>query len=194
MISEPSPSSPLVLKIRRDSLTTSSAGETDSNRQLLLKLKKNEHGELISQNPPPPSSDVSMSTEVLLAEQPAVQSNGHHHVLYQPLPSSPPITNMLANLPSSPATTPIRSVKEGNDTRTHRFSFAHSSQVPVSVASTVLTAIQTAETYVGRMNGIRRVSSLSSHTKELLDEALDSVKNVLMQTFKKNLESGGDLK
>lgn len=32
-----------------------------------------------------------------------------------------------------------------------------------------------------------------SHTKELLDEALDSVKNVLMQTFKKNLESGGDL-
>lgn len=32
------------------------------------------------------------------------------------------------------------------------------------------------------------------HTKELLDEALDSVKNVLMQTFKKNLESGGDLK
>ena len=33
-----------------------------------------------------------------------------------------------------------------------------------------------------------------SHTKELLDEALDSVKNVLMQTFKKNLESGGDLK
>jgi hypothetical protein len=35
---------------------------------------------------------------------------------------------------------------------------------------------------------------LFSHTKELLDEALDSVKNVLMQTFKKNLESGGDLK
>jgi hypothetical protein len=34
----------------------------------------------------------------------------------------------------------------------------------------------------------------SSHTKELLDEALDSVKNVLMQTFKKNLASGGDLK
>jgi FixJ family two-component response regulator len=33
-----------------------------------------------------------------------------------------------------------------------------------------------------------------SQTKELLDEALDSVKNVLMQTFKKNLESGGDLK
>ena len=32
-----------------------------------------------------------------------------------------------------------------------------------------------------------------SHTQELLDEALDSVKNVLMQTFKKNLESGGDL-
>lgn len=32
-----------------------------------------------------------------------------------------------------------------------------------------------------------------THTKELLDEALDSVKNVLMQTFKKNLESGGDL-
>jgi hypothetical protein len=32
-----------------------------------------------------------------------------------------------------------------------------------------------------------------SHTKELLDEALDSVKSVLMQTFKKNLESGGDL-
>lgn len=27
-----------------------------------------------------------------------------------------------------------------------------------------------------------------------MDEALDSVKNVLMQTFKKNLESGGDLK
>jgi hypothetical protein len=38
------------------------------------------------------------------------------------------------------------------------------------------------------------ISSLSSHTKELLDEALDSVKNVLMQTFKKNLEAGGDLK
>jgi hypothetical protein len=35
---------------------------------------------------------------------------------------------------------------------------------------------------------------LFSHTKELLDEALDSVKNVLMQTFRKNLESGGDLK
>lgn len=34
---------------------------------------------------------------------------------------------------------------------------------------------------------------LFSHTQELLDEALDSVKNVLMQTFKKNLESGGDL-
>ncbi|CAF4838156.1 unnamed protein product, partial [Rotaria magnacalcarata] len=27
----------------------------------------------------------------------------------------------------------------------------------------------------------------------MLDEALDSVKNVLMQTFKKNLEAGGDL-
>lgn len=163
MISEPSPSSPLVLKIRRDSLTTSPAGETDSNRQLLLKLKKNEHGELISQNPPPPSlplSDVSMSTEVLLAEQLVVQSNGHHHVPYQPLLSSPPITNMLANLPSSPATTPIRSAKERNDTQTHRSSFAHSSQVPVPVASTVLTASQTAETYVGRINMIRRVSLL----------------------------------
>jgi hypothetical protein len=34
----------------------------------------------------------------------------------------------------------------------------------------------------------------SSHTKELLDEALDSVKSVLMQTFKKNLEAGGDFK
>jgi hypothetical protein len=31
------------------------------------------------------------------------------------------------------------------------------------------------------------------HTKESLDEALDSVKSILMQTFKKNLESGGDL-
>jgi hypothetical protein len=33
-----------------------------------------------------------------------------------------------------------------------------------------------------------------SHTKELLDEALDSVKSVLMQTFKKNLDAGGDFK
>ncbi|CAF4132126.1 unnamed protein product [Rotaria sp. Silwood2] len=32
-----------------------------------------------------------------------------------------------------------------------------------------------------------------NHTKELLDEALDSVKSVLMQTFRKNLEAGGDL-
>ncbi|UJR30335.1 hypothetical protein I4U23_017872 [Adineta vaga] len=32
-----------------------------------------------------------------------------------------------------------------------------------------------------------------THTKELLDEAFDSVKNVLMQTFKKNFETGGDL-
>jgi mismatch-specific thymine-DNA glycosylase len=37
------------------------------------------------------------------------------------------------------------------------------------------------------------VQTTETHTKELLDEALDSVKNVLMQTFKKNLESGGDL-
>lgn len=42
-------SSPLVVKIRRDSLSSNLSPttiETDPNRQLLLKLKKNEHGEL----------------------------------------------------------------------------------------------------------------------------------------------------
>jgi hypothetical protein len=57
---------------------------------------------------------------------------------------------------------------------------------------------KTSETYMKLFSLFYRNSNeifrYFSHTKELLDEALDSVKNVLMQTFKKNLESGGDLK
>ncbi|CAF4293024.1 unnamed protein product [Rotaria socialis] len=168
--SEPTLTSPLVLKIRRDSLTmtttTSSNGipsivEPESNRQLLIKLKKNENGELITRKN---SFGSQMSTEYLINEQQncstaneltsTILTNGHNDSLYEPvtIQSSPTshVTNVLIN-------------------------FNNDDNNQISQQKPVLD--QTSET----------------HTKELLDEALDSVKNVLMQTFKKNLESGGDL-
>ncbi|CAF3698865.1 unnamed protein product [Rotaria sordida] len=163
---EQSLTSPLVLKIRRDSLTmttTNSANgissivENETNRQLLIKLKKNENGELIT-------SKNSMSTEYLINEQEkcsitndisltnyseTIHTNGHHNDSSYKSLTTPHITNMLSNINT-----------DNNNS-----------------ISQQKTTNQTAET----------------HTKELLDEALDSVKNVLMQTFKKNLEAGGDL-
>ncbi|CAF3825570.1 unnamed protein product [Rotaria magnacalcarata] len=162
--------SPLVLKIRPDSLTltttNSSNGipsivESESNRQLLIKLKKNENGELLTRKN---SFGSQMSTEYLINEQQncstanelasTILTNGHTDSLYKPVTiqssPTPHVTNMLLNF--------------NNDDNKQK-----SQQKPV--------LDQTSET----------------HTKELLDEALDSVKNVLMQTFKKNLESGGDL-
>ncbi|CAF4060688.1 unnamed protein product [Rotaria sp. Silwood2] len=174
---EQSLTSPLVLKIRRDSLamatTNSSNGippivENETNRQLLIKLKKNEHGELITSKN---SIDLSMSTEYLINEQQncstineisstnyseTLHTNGHNDSLYKPLTvqssSTPHITNMLSN------------INTDNNNQ-------------ISQQKTTTTSDEIVET----------------HTKELLDEALDSVKNVLMQTFKKNLEAGGDL-
>ncbi|CAF0910495.1 unnamed protein product [Rotaria sp. Silwood1] len=173
---EQSLTSPLVLKIRRDSLamaTTNSLNgippivENETNRQLLIKLKKNENGELITSKN---SIDSSMSTEYLINEQQncstindissinyseTLHTNGHNDSLYnKPLTvqssTTPHITNMLSN-----------------------FNTDNNNQI----SQPKPTTDQIVET----------------HTKELLDEALDSVKNVLMQTFKKNLESGGDL-
>jgi hypothetical protein len=69
------------------------------------------------------------------------------------------------------------------------------SHVPMNVTPTPTVLSTAAETLVDvfDLNMIEIRIFVFSHTKELLDEALDSVKSVLMQTFKKNLESGGDL-
>ena len=78
---------------------------------------------------------------------------------------------------------------EISSTNGHDDALSHISQ-KISTSSVE----KTNETYV-KLSFIEiKTWSFFSHTKELLDEALDSVKNVLMQTFKKNLESGGDLK
>jgi hypothetical protein len=113
--------------------------ETETNRQLFLKFKKPENGEL--------TSNTSMSTEYLINDQ---QQNG-----------STTTTN------------------------------GHNDSLTIQSAS---SSDQTTETLVLDISNSILLFYLFSHTKELLDEALDSVKNVLMQTFKKNLESGGDLK
>ncbi|CAF5183247.1 unnamed protein product, partial [Rotaria magnacalcarata] len=109
--------SPLVLKIRPDSLTltttNSSNGipsivESESNRQLLIKLKKNENGELLTRKN---SFGSQMSTEYLINEQQncstanelasTILTNGHTDSLYKPVTiqssPTPHVTNMLLN-------------------------------------------------------------------------------------------------
>lgn len=81
--------------------------ENESNRQLLVKLNKNEKSELVTSKN---SIDSQMSTEYLINEHQncstaselssAIHTNGHNDLLYKPLtiqPSTTPhITNMLS--------------------------------------------------------------------------------------------------
>ncbi|UJR16161.1 hypothetical protein I4U23_003071 [Adineta vaga] len=183
VINEQPTNSPLVLKIRRDSLTStignSTTVETETNRQLLLKLKKNEYGELTTKSIP--IDNVSNT----LHNNNNEYTNGHKddfneslntfiHQENKPL-IQPHITNMLSNLNDD---------NQWNDQQTNsnhtsqQIITTTTSHVPMNTTSTPSTLSTTSET----------------HTKEqLLDEALDSVKSVLMQTFRKNLEAGGDL-
>ncbi len=73
------------------------AGETETNRQLLLKLKKNEYGELTSRTIPHDNSSniINNNNEY---------TNGHSESLHETLKQEnksliqPHITNMLSNL------------------------------------------------------------------------------------------------
>jgi len=190
MISEASSNSPLVLKIRRDSHpsslqsnsptsgvqqnTSNNNVENDSNRQLLLKLKKNEYGTIVNES--------NMSIDYQANSMENLPTNGHQETLYKSsnmnvASNAPPITNMLANLTDSTTTTTTMTTIHVENSSGIKDQNQNEEKIISSQTSTPSTSDLTAET----------------HTKELLDEALDSVKNVLMQTFKKNLESGGDL-
>ncbi|CAF1079594.1 unnamed protein product [Adineta steineri] len=180
IINEQPSNSPLVLKIRRDSLAStignSTTVETETNRQLLLKLKKNEYGELTTRTiPNDNSSNVLHNNNNNNNNE---YTNGHNDSLNISLQqgtkssNQPHITNMLSNL------------SDDNQWNDHQINSNHTPQ-------------QTTTTSHISMDVTPTPSALSTaaetHTKELLDEALDSVKSVLMQTFRKNLEAGGDL-
>jgi len=75
--------------------------ETETNRQLLIKLKKNEYGELTT-------SAIQNDISLNLNHNNNEYTNGHNNSLHEPLnvpvkqeskgPIQPHITNMLSNL------------------------------------------------------------------------------------------------
>ncbi|CAF0787849.1 unnamed protein product [Rotaria sp. Silwood1] len=162
VIHEQSSNPSLILKIRRDSLSSTIANrntiETETNQQLVVKFKQNEYGELTTS-----TNSNNISSNLINNNNNNEYTNGYNNALHEPLnipikqenksPIQPHITNMLSNL------------NDDKQWDNHQINNNHISQQ----------------------------ATTTSHTKELLDEALDSVRSVLMQTFKKNLESGGDL-
>ncbi|CAF1017298.1 unnamed protein product [Adineta ricciae] len=181
VINEQPTNSPLVLKIRRDSLTSTigntTAADADTNRQLLLKLKKNEYGELTTK--PVPVDNIPntfTNNEYTNGHSEGLNDSFNSPIHQENLPAiQPHITNMLSNLTDDNQWNdqPINSNHISQQTTT-----TTTSHVPMNTTPTTPSIMSTAS---------------ETHTKELLDEALDSVKSVLMQTFKKNLEAGGDL-
>lgn len=181
-ITEQSPSSPLILKIRRNSLTStignSTTVETDTNRQILLKFKQNEYGELTASTTPNDNSLNLINNNNNANNEYTNGHNNNNNSIQQDNQNSnqPHITNMLSNLNDD---------KQWNN---HQMNSNHISQ------QTPTTSHVSMDVTITPTSSSTLSTTAESHTKELLDEALDSVKNVLMQTFKKNLESGGDLK
>ncbi|CAF1149238.1 unnamed protein product [Rotaria magnacalcarata] len=183
IITEQSSNSSLILKIRRDSLASTISSrntiEPESNQQLVVKFKQNEYGELTT------STNSNYISSNSMHNNNNEYTNGHNGSSHESLNSSlkqeekspiqPHITNMLSNLSDD------NQWNNHQMNRNHIFpqttTTSHLMDVNSTPAATTTTTATAAE----------------NHTKEMLDEALDSVKNVLMQTFKKNLEAGGDL-
>ncbi|CAF0991945.1 unnamed protein product [Adineta ricciae] len=185
IINEQPTNSPLVLKIRRDSLTSTigntTATDADTNRQLLLKLKKNEYGELTTK--PVPVDNIPntfTNNEYTNGHSEGLNDSFNSPIHQENLPAiQPHITNMLSNL------------TDDNQWNDQPINSNHISQQTTTATTTITTShvpMNTTPTTPSMMS-----TASETHTKELLDEALDSVKSVLMQTFKKNLEAGGDL-
>ncbi len=78
--------------------------ETETNRQLLIKLKKNEYGELTTSAIPNDISSNSITTTTNNNEYTNGHDNSLHELLNIPIkqenksPIQPHITNMLSNL------------------------------------------------------------------------------------------------
>ncbi|CAF1068023.1 unnamed protein product, partial [Didymodactylos carnosus] len=238
MIAEQSPASPLVIRLRRYSETpiensnsylhNETTLTSDQNRtQLLLKLKKNEYGELTSehshQSPTTlqhsttdannmslsqfiltsskdTTDNISSSTTTAINRHPLKSTDDDKVIptsslpissiqsIIQPMNNEPLITNVLANFcatngPSSSSITNSQwTTMNSNNPTTSNIS-------PIDTVSSLSSSTSHAE--ISKSCSSKDKSE--THTRELLDEALDSVKNVLMQTFKKNLETGSEL-
>ncbi|CAF3526000.1 unnamed protein product [Rotaria sordida] len=188
IINEQSSNPSLILKIRRDSLASTIANrntiETETNQQLVVKFKQNEYGELTtSTNSNNISSNLINNNNNNNNNE---YTNGYNNSLHEPLNNpirqeykssiQPHITNMLSNLNDD---------KQWNN---HQINKNHVSQ-PTTTTNHVPMDVNPTSS----MLSTTTTTASENHTKELLDEALDSVKTVLMQTFRKNLEAGGDL-
>ncbi|CAF3399624.1 unnamed protein product [Rotaria socialis] len=192
IITEQSSNSSLILKIRRDSLASTISNrntiEPESNQQLVVKFKQNEYGELttsansnnISSNSIHNNNNDNNNNNNNNNEY----TNGHNGSSHESLnislkqedksPIQPHITNMLSNL------------SDDNQWNNHQMNRNHI--FPQTTTTSHLMDVNSTPAAT-----TSSTTAAENHTKEMLDEALDSVKNVLMQTFKKNLEAGGDL-
>lgn len=124
--------------------TSNNNVENDSNRQLLLKLKKNEYGTIVNES--------NMSIDYQANSMENLPTNGHQETLYKSsntnvASNAPPITNMLANLTDSTTTTTLTTIHVENSSGI-KYQNQNEEKIISSQTSTPSTSDLTAETFV----------------------------------------------